>query len=119
MANALDGILYHHERYDGRGYPSGLSGDRIPLQARIVQMADVFDALTSNRAYRGAFSWEKALSILEEEAGKTVDPGLQKEFDAMIRRELGEDSDAWPRMVERANRFTQVEVGTAPFSEGL
>jgi len=107
LALALDGILYHHERYDGRGYPKGLRGEEIPLQARIIQIADVFDALTSDRSYRNAFDWRKALSILKEEAGKTVDPDLQGTFDAMIREFLGDDPDAWSRMISRANCFTQ------------
>ena len=88
LLQALDGILHHHERYDGSGYPAGLKGEEIPLQARIIQIADVFDALTSNRSYRQAFDWQRALDILQEEAGKTVDPQLQKTFDALIRETL-------------------------------
>jgi putative nucleotidyltransferase with HDIG domain len=107
LSQALDGILYHHERYDGSGYPAGLKGEQIPLQARIIQIADVFDALTSNRSYRKAYDWRRALEILEEEAGKTVDPRLQKTFDALIRETLKDDADAWHRLVERANHFMQ------------
>ena len=134
LLQALDGILHHHERYDGSGYPAGLKGEEIPLQARIIQIADVFDALTSNRSYRQAFDWQRALDILQEEAGKTVDPQLQKTFDALIRETLasaptpvsvGARSSApeasepegvigvlgpptpWERMVEDANRFMQ------------
>lgn len=107
LSQALDGILHHHERYDGSGYPAGLKGEQIPLQARIIQIADVFDALTSNRSYRLAYDWRRALEILEEEAGKTVDPRLQKTFDVLIRKALKDDADAWHRMVERANRFMQ------------
>jgi putative nucleotidyltransferase with HDIG domain len=107
LAQALDGILHHHERYDGSGYPAGLKGEQIPLQARIIQIADVFDALTSNRSYRKAYDWRRALEILQEEAGKTVDPRLQKTFDAMIRETLGDDPAAWERLVEHANHFMQ------------
>jgi len=60
-------IRHHHERYDGSGYPDGLRGEEIPLLARIVQVADIYDALTSPRPYKPAFSSEKALRILQEE----------------------------------------------------
>jgi putative two-component system response regulator len=59
--------LYHHEKFDGSGYPHGLKGEQIPLEARIVAIADVFDALTSVRYYRSAYSLEKALRVMEEE----------------------------------------------------
>ena len=80
LSGALGGVLHHHERFDGSGYPNGLVGEAIPLQARIIIIADIFDALTSDRAYRKAFDWQKALSILEEESGKTVDPTLLAVF---------------------------------------
>jgi len=106
LAKALDGILYHHERYDGGGYPAGLKGEAIPLQARIIQIADVFDALTSSRSYRPAYSWEKALSIMAQEAGMAVDPRLQKVFDGYIRQAMQAGPDAWEKLVQRANEFT-------------
>ena len=132
LLQALDGILHHHERYDGSGYPAGLKGEQIPLQARIIQIADVFDALTSNRSYRKAYDWQRALGILQEEAGKTVDPRLQKTFDALIRETLGSPEarepegvigvpghpTAWERMVEQANRFMQGLDATVVESEG-
>jgi len=85
LADALGGVTHHHEHWDGTGYPDGLKGLEIPLQARIIQLADIFDALTSTRSYRKAFDWQKALSILREEAGTTVDPHLVVIFDRMIR----------------------------------
>jgi HD-GYP domain-containing protein (c-di-GMP phosphodiesterase class II) len=106
LARALDGILYHHERYDGSGYPTGLAGDRIPLQARIIQIGDVFDALTSNRSYRRAYSWKAALEIMARDAGKAIDPDLQALFEALIRHELSGATDAWDRLTRRANQFT-------------
>jgi putative two-component system response regulator len=63
-------IRHHHERMDGSGYPDGLRGERIPLNAHIVQIADIYDALTSNRPYREALSPCRALEILSEEAGR-------------------------------------------------
>jgi len=60
---------YHHERFDGKGYPSGLAGDRIPIAARIVAITDVFQALVSNRSYRDAYDFERAVRIIEEDEG--------------------------------------------------
>ncbi|TFH93118.1 response regulator [Vibrio ouci] len=68
--------LYHHEKWDGSGYPHGLKGEEIPLSARIVAIADVFDALTSERPYKKAWPTEKAIALLEEEAGSHFDPTL-------------------------------------------
>lgn len=98
LRSALDGIRHHHERYDGKGYPDGLAGEGIPLQARIIQVADIFDALTSSRAYRKAFDWEKALSIIAEESGTVVDPELGRVFIRMIRREFQGKPEAWEAM---------------------
>ncbi len=114
LAQALDAILYHHEHYDGSGYPERRKAEEIPLSARIVQVADVFDALTSDRSYRRAYTWDKALEILRDEAGKTVDPHLREVFDGLIREEVGGDPTAWERMFERANRFTQDEDLPSP-----
>jgi two-component system, response regulator RpfG len=70
--------LAHHERYDGTGYPFELKGEQIPLSARIVALADVFDALTSVRPYKEAWSVDKALQYVEEESGRHFDPNLVK-----------------------------------------
>lgn len=67
-------ILAHHERWDGTGYPQGLKGNEIPIEAQIISVADVFDALTSTRPYRRGFSVEKALEIIQEESGKAFNP---------------------------------------------
>lgn len=104
LARALDGILHHHERFDGTGYPDGLRGEEIPLQARIIQIADVFDALTSNRSYRSAFAWDKALSIMAEEAGRTIDPKLQQRFDAWVRKQVGPDGSGWEALAATAGQ---------------
>lgn len=68
--------LYHHEKWDGTGYPIGLKGEKIPLFARLVAIADVFDALTTDRPYRKALSVEEALQIMKEGRGKHFDPHL-------------------------------------------
>jgi putative nucleotidyltransferase with HDIG domain len=77
-------VRSHHERWDGAGYPDGLSGEDIPLIARILCIADVYDALTTDRSYRSAFSQEEALTIMESEAGKMIDPTLFATFKAVI-----------------------------------
>ncbi len=71
---------YHHERWDGKGYPEGIHGEVIPLSARIMAVADVFDALTSPRVYKPAFSLEKSLAILEEGKGTQFDPKCVEVF---------------------------------------
>jgi len=75
---AVGGIIAktHHERFDGKGYPDGLSGEDIPLLGRIVAIADVFDALTTIRPYKEAWTFEKAMALIEEEQGKQFDPVL-------------------------------------------
>ena len=71
---------YHHERWDGKGYPSGLAGEDIPLSARIMAVADVFDALVSRRSYKVPFSFEKAMDIIKEGAGTQFDPSIVQAF---------------------------------------
>ena len=71
-----DGILYHHERYDGSGYVHGLDGDEIPIIARIIAVADVFEALLAERPHRKAFTLRAALQHLERMAQKQLDPEL-------------------------------------------
>lgn len=78
-------ILHHHEKLSGAGYPHGLSGDDIPLGARIICIADVFDALTSDRVYRSAYDAETALSIMAEESGSSFDSVLLTTFIDLIK----------------------------------
>ena len=81
-------IRHHHERWDGSGYPDGLSGDAIPLLARLLQIADVYDALTTNRPYRGALTRQEAWEILEEEVKRGWwDGNIVREFRHMITTE--------------------------------
>jgi HD-GYP domain-containing protein (c-di-GMP phosphodiesterase class II) len=80
LKDVLPGIRSHHERYDGKGYPDGLKGEDIPLIARIIAVADVFEALTSSRAHRGPASSEEAAKTLREVAGSQLDPGLVNSF---------------------------------------
>ncbi|CAK9005996.1 Cyclic di-GMP phosphodiesterase TM_0186 [Durusdinium trenchii] len=84
ISYVLPGVLHHHESVDGTGYPSGLAGDEIPLQARILAVADSFDAMTSDRPYRKGMPFEKAESIIRENAGKQWDADV---VDAFFRAE--------------------------------
>jgi putative two-component system response regulator len=72
--DALPYVLFHHERWDGGGYPAGLSGRRIPVEARILSIADAFDAMISPRPYRASLTHEQALAEVEAEAGAQFDP---------------------------------------------
>lgn len=77
---AVNVAHFHHEKWDGKGYPKGLSGENIPFEARIMALADVFDALVSKRVYKENFSYDKAFSIIEESSGNHFDPNLCQEF---------------------------------------
>lgn len=84
--------LYHHEKFNGKGYPDGLSGNAIPLEARVMAIADVYDALVSERCYKKPVSHEVAFRIIEESMGTHFDPALKECFE-----------DSFPRFVEYYN----------------
>ena len=73
-------VSYHHERYDGTGYPAGLAAEAIPLSARIAAVADVYDAITSRRVYSEPKSHERAVSVIREGAGSQFDPIVVEAF---------------------------------------
>ncbi len=80
-----EGALYHHERYDGKGYPTGLKGADIPLCARIICVADAYDAMNSDRCYRPRMPREKIVKELDDNAGKQFDPDVVAHMLSMIR----------------------------------
>jgi HD-GYP domain-containing protein (c-di-GMP phosphodiesterase class II) len=80
VRDLIPGVLHHHERYDGHGYPHGLSGENIPLMGRLICLADCFDAMTSNRTYRKAMPLEVALTEIRRCGGTQFDPGLTEVF---------------------------------------
>jgi HD-GYP domain-containing protein (c-di-GMP phosphodiesterase class II) len=86
LEGALPILLYHHERYDGRGYPFGLAADRIPLEARIFAVVDAYDAMTSDRPYRRAVSHEAALKEITTNSGSQFDPDAVDAFLRVIDR---------------------------------
>ena len=77
---AVNVAHYHHEKWNGTGYPEKLKETQIPFEARVMALADVFDALVSKRVYKESFSYDKAFSIIEESSGSHFDPVLCKEF---------------------------------------
>jgi len=80
LADVLPGVLHHHERWDGNGYPHGLSGEGIPLFARLLALADSFDAMSSSRTYRSAMPRTAVLEEVQACAGTQFDPALAREF---------------------------------------
>ncbi len=95
----LSAVKHHHEHYNGKGYPDGLAGEEIPLLARILHVADVWDALTSERAYRPALSCDEARQIIRQEAGRKSDPGLAAQFLEMLHNN--------PRILSETLNFTR------------
>ncbi len=90
---AFEAAMHHHERYNGGGYPAGLTGEKIPVVARIVALADMYDAMTTERCYKLPFSHEKAKNIIIREKGKHLDP---KMVDSFLTQE-----DEWLAIKER------------------
>ncbi len=103
LRDVIPAVLHHHERIDGRGYPAKLKGEEIPLYARILSVADTFDAMSSDRSYRPAMPREKVLAELQRSAGTQLDPVLVEAF-------MKIDLSAYDQMVER---HAKDETGTA------
>ncbi len=80
LLEAKNLAMYHHEKWNGKGYPAGLAGEDIPLSARVMAVADVFDALISDRCYKKGFPYDKAFSIIREERGRQFDPKIVDAF---------------------------------------
>ena len=115
LADAQQVVGAHHEKYSGTGYPHGLQGKQIPVNARIFAIADVFDALTSRRPYKEPMSFEKAMSILEQGRGEHFDPQLLDLFEG-IARELydrfgGKDGDEAREELRRiTDRYFRADI---------
>jgi hypothetical protein len=106
--------LSHHERFDGHGYPRGVGGEQIPIEGRIVAIADVFDALTSDRVYREAFSLEQAREMMLAESGKHFDPVLLAAFFQAL-----DSSGAGDRTRGRRDRSALVESALDAYAEAI
>jgi HD-GYP domain-containing protein (c-di-GMP phosphodiesterase class II) len=106
LNDVLPGVLHHHERWDGRGYPHGLAGADIPLIARLIALADSFDAMSSSRTYRKAMSRSTVLEEIRRNAGTQFDPNLVPAF---VSLDFGE----YDRLVSE-HRATEQRIGAAP-----
>lgn len=84
LKDVVEIIKFHHERFDGSGYPYGLRGDEIPLNARIISIADAYDSMTSKRSYRAGLAHEDAVKRIEDQAGRQFDPIIVNAFKAVI-----------------------------------
>jgi putative nucleotidyltransferase with HDIG domain len=89
LADSLPGVRHHHERWDGEGYPDSLKGEAMPMQVRIIAVADAFDAMTSDRPYRKGFSFEFAAHTLAGCAGTQFDPAVVEAFEARMEAIVG------------------------------
>lgn len=94
FSTAVEMAMYHHEKWNGTGYPFGLKEYEIPLSARIMAIADVFDALVSKRCYKEAFSYDEAFDILRKESGTHFDPKIFEVFE-QLRDEIVAVSESW------------------------
>jgi HD-GYP domain-containing protein (c-di-GMP phosphodiesterase class II) len=94
LATCVPAILYHHERFDGTGYPQGLKGEEIPLEARILALPDCLADMTADRAYRAALDWKEAMQEIIRNSGTQFDPNVAKVFVALM------ESGAMPRPSE-------------------
>jgi len=103
LEGALPILLYHHERYDGNGYPFGLAGDRIPIEARIFAVVDAYDAMTSDRPYRKAMPLEEAVAEIVANAETQFDPAVVQVFQEVVKRiPLAEEEEAVSESEEAA-----------------
>ncbi|GIW76212.1 MAG: hypothetical protein KatS3mg104_1275 [Phycisphaerae bacterium] len=101
LEDVIPGVLHHHERFDGRGYPSGLAGENIPLLGRIICLADCFDAMTSNRTYRRALPFEVAMMEIKKGSGTQFDPVLAQAFMDIGEKRLRELTSAHHEQASR------------------
>jgi putative nucleotidyltransferase with HDIG domain len=106
LSSLKAGVLYHHERWDGKGYPTGIKNEQIPIEARILAVADAFDAMTSDRAYRNAMTVNQAFDQLKQGRGTQFDPNLIDLLDDVkmswmkIHKEEGDDVKEFERLTD-------------------
>jgi HD-GYP domain-containing protein (c-di-GMP phosphodiesterase class II) len=90
LKNSYEAIYHHHEKYNGKGYPDGLKSEDIPLSARIIAVADAYDAMGSDRPYRKKLNKDKILNELKDQSGKQFDPEVVKALISVLNREREE-----------------------------
>jgi HD-GYP domain-containing protein (c-di-GMP phosphodiesterase class II) len=106
LREIVPAIFHHHEQYDGSGYPLGLKGEAIPLEARILAVADTYDAMTSDRAYRKALSNEIAIAELKRCAGTQFDPRIVAVFVIEMDKQYQRRNDPYAELSSRRNPLT-------------
>jgi hypothetical protein len=104
LKDSVDAILHHHERIDGRGYPSGLAGDDIPLFARVIAVADAFDSLTTSRSHRDAHAVEETVQELRRRAGAQFDPSMVAALERGLARAPWVPTQLEPGLMATAGR---------------
>jgi putative nucleotidyltransferase with HDIG domain len=113
---ARDIILYHHEWFGGGGYPTGISGDRIPLGARILAVADAFEAMTSDRPYRPALSYQEAVAELEAGKGSQFDPAIVDTLMTILQEEARTSGRTYQPALSHQTAVSELEAGEgSPF----
>jgi putative two-component system response regulator len=115
FALAAEVALHHHEKYDGSGYPFGLVGKDIPLSARIVALADVYDALMMDRVYRRGLPLEQVLAMIREQSGRHFDPAVVDSFFRILPRV----EEVRERVNHKFSESSLVEEGVAAFEPGF
>lgn len=114
LGPVLPAVLHHHENHDGSGYPDGLRGEQIPLDARILRIADLFDAITSNRSYRSGMTFEGAIAELRGGAGRITDPRVTAAFIDAILSYRRTDPDDFERRFGHIQREEDGPMPAAP-----
>lgn len=121
LHHAKDIVHRHHERWDGSGYPQGLKGTAIPLSARMMAVADVYDALISNRVYKSAFSHDTAVSIIQSERGLHFDPVVvdafmaqKNRFASIVKRRYADTYD-WDPLVQTSQKKGGARSSVIPY----
>ena len=108
-----DGTRYHHERYDGKGYPEGLKGDQIPLFARIIGVADTFDAMTSNRVYRSSMDTDYVMNEMKRGRGTQFDPDALDAFLRLVEKGVIDPNKIYANRaaeIQNADKEAQAEL---------
>jgi energy-coupling factor transport system substrate-specific component len=136
VSHVVDGTRYHHERYDGKGYPDGLKGEEIPLFGRIISVADAFDAMTSNRVYRNHMDTDYVMNEMKRGRGTQFDPDALDAFLRLvdkgvidldkiyaqkseeIRNSQGEQSEELSRRVAEDKKIQEAEMHKAEYEAG-
>jgi len=120
LKDSIEAILHHHERMDGRGYPTGLGGEDIPLFARIIAVADAFDSLTTSRLHRDALTVEDAVAELRRRAGTQFDPSIIAALERGLARQVWKLTQLEPGVMATAGRgFDHDDPAASELMAGL